>query len=166
MFRSIAALAFFLVFAGRALALNIQFGGTIGNITASQLLAIPQGPYSPACADTCNTANSTIQACGDTNDQCLCTPTVGTQLQECEQCLFAQLIDMNMRAPDPRVGSNPGLGAFTAACNVSTVKLALVTPPNWVGPTTEILSLPATIVTVGFGAILGFSIIFLLSNIS
>lgn len=46
-------------------------------------------------------------------------------------------------------------------------KMALVTPPEATDlPTDIILNLPATIVVVGFGAFLGLSALYLLSNIA
>jgi hypothetical protein len=43
--------------------------------------------------------------------------------------------------------------------------MALTLPTNWVGPTDIILNLPETIVTVGFGAFLGASAIFIFSSL-
>lgn len=135
------------------------------------------------------------QACGDSNDKCLCTNTIGSQLQQCEQCLFTQLIDMNMKMPDPRVGSTaamtgksphtsfslcpasvavhrltrPCVTAFVTACNASAAvvltPLTLVPPPSMHGPTDIILNTPATVVVVGFGAMLGGSALYLFASL-
>jgi hypothetical protein len=43
--------------------------------------------------------------------------------------------------------------------------MALVPPPGWLGPRDIILNMPETVVTVGFGGILGISAILILSNL-
>jgi hypothetical protein len=54
--------------------------------------------------------------------------------------------------------------AYAAACNLTAKSVALTLPSNWDGPVGLQLGLPATIVTVGFGAFFGGSAILILSN--
>jgi len=168
--RSFIVFALFIALAGRAMALNIVFGGDLGNITASQLLAIPDGQLKTDCQTSCDPANQAIQACGDTNDACLCTNATITAIVACEQCMLTDLINKNKKAPDPRAGSNPGLTAYASACSASLnitippISVALQLPPSWDGPFDVQMGLPGTIVTVVVGAFLGVSSILLLSN--
>ena len=48
----------------------------------------------------------TLQQCQDTDDVCLCTTDIGNQLVMCEQCMINNLVELNIKAPDVRVGSN------------------------------------------------------------
>ncbi|KAH8110047.1 hypothetical protein DFH11DRAFT_828383 [Phellopilus nigrolimitatus] len=170
MFRSLLVSALALAFAGRVMALQIALGSPLGNITATQMLAVPAGPYVDACASMCNPVNSTIASCGDANDACVCTNDVAAQLVQCEQCMLNSLVALNMKQPDPRVGTNVGLTAFATACTAS-LGLTLSPAPmlaiaaGWDGPTDIVLNLGATVVVVGFGAVLGSSALFMLSSI-
>jgi hypothetical protein len=70
--------------------------------------------------------------------------------------------------PTASVSSHTCCLAYVSACNATGtagVKMALTLPTNWVGPTDIILNLPETIVTVGFGAFLGASAIFIFSSL-
>ena len=63
------------------------------------------------------------------------------------------------------------ISAFSSACgdkafNLTVPVIALKLPENWNGPYDVILGTPATIVTVGFGGILGVGALYILSNIS
>ena len=105
-------------------ALDLVLPPPVGNVTASQILQIPQGPYTEPCATLCDAASASItvreaypyrlinradvrlQACTDTDDACLCTPALGAQLQACEQCMYEQVLLRNIKVPDIRVGSN------------------------------------------------------------
>ncbi|KAL5522946.1 hypothetical protein ACEPAF_1213 [Sanghuangporus sanghuang] len=169
MFRSFLLAVCALALAGRVAALQIALGGMTGNLTARQLLQVPSGPYLDQCTSNCSTVNSTIQACSDTDDNCVCTDDVAAGLVQCEQCMFNFLVAQNERAPDPRIGSNPSLVAYSAACNTSVGKLfpqaALTIAPTWDGPTDIILNTPATVVVVGFGSVLAGAAIMMLSNI-
>lgn len=51
-----------------------------------------------------------LQACGDTNDACLCSTNTTTDILDCEQCMFNQLVLMNMKQPSPLVGNNVVVG--------------------------------------------------------
>jgi len=167
-FFTVAAL--FVALAGRAMALNIVTGGPLGNITASQVLAVPSGPLTSACQSSCDPATQAIQTCGDTNDSCLCNNATISALVTCEQCMFTQLINTNQKMPDPRAGSTPLISAYSAAClasqnitlPVTSLKLAL--PASWDGPFDAVMGLPGTIITVIVGAGLGMSAILVLSN--
>jgi len=167
-FAVVAVLAVF-AFAGRALALNIVVAG-VGNLTASQFLQFPTGPYTQPCSPFCNSAVADVTACGDTNDACLCSTNTTTDILDCEQCMFNQLVQMNMKQPSPLVGNNVVVGDYATACNSSLgtmPKMALVTPPEAKDlPTDIILDLPSTVVVVGFGAFLGFSALYLLCSIA
>jgi len=168
--RSFLTFALFLALAGRAMALNIVFGGAFGNITASQVLAIPDGQLKTDCQSSCDPATQAIQTCGDTNDSCLCGNATISAIVTCEQCMFTELINKNQPMPDPRAGSSPALGAYSAAClasqniTIPPTTIALALPASWDGPFDAVLNLPATIVTVIFGATLGVSAILVLSN--
>jgi len=169
--RSFFAFALFVVaLAGRAMALNIVLGVPLGNLTASELLSVPDGPMKTNCASSCDPANQAIQACGDTNDACLCNNATVTAIVVCEQCMLTDLINRNQPKPDPRAGSNPALGAYAAACKgsqnitLSPLAISLTLPPTWDGPFDVEMGLPGTIVTVMTGAFLGVSAILLLSN--
>jgi len=166
--RSFFTIALFVALAGRAVALNIVFGGALVNLTASQV--IPNDQIATDCQSSCSLATQAIQACGDTNDACLCSAVTVSALVTCEQCMFTDLINKNQKMPDPRAGSTPALAAYSAACLASqnvtipatSIKLAL--PSNWDGPFDVVMGLPGTIVTVIVGAGLGVSLIFMLSN--
>jgi len=166
----VVASALFFALAGRAMALNIVFGGALGNITASQVLAIPDGQFKTACQSSCDPANQAIQSCGDTNDSCLCSNGTISTVVTCEQCMFTELINKNAKMPDPRAGSALALAAYSAAClasqnvTIPPTSLALVLPASWDGPFDAQLGLPATVITVLIGAALGGSAILLLSN--
>jgi len=168
--RSFVAFVLFIALAGRAMALNIVFGGDLGNLTASELLDIPDGQLKTDCQPSCDPANQAIQACGDTDDACLCSNATVTAIVVCEQCMLTDLINKNQKAPDPRAGSNPALAAYGAACNASLniilppKSISLQLPPSWDGPFDVQMSLPGTIVTVIVGAVLGVGSILLLSN--
>jgi len=157
----------FAALAGRALALNIVFGGA--NLSASQV--IPTGKVPANCQATCDPVTKSIQTCGDTNDACLCSGTLISSLVSCEQCMFTTLINNNQKMSDPRVGSTPLLGAYRTVClasqNVSipATSVALTLPASWNGPfNVQIPNLAGTVVTVVVGAALGTSIILLLCN--
>ncbi|KAI5118208.1 hypothetical protein M0805_004698 [Coniferiporia weirii] len=169
MFRALFVFASALAFVGQVSALGFNFTGVPTNITASQLLQVPSGPYVTNCQSMCNPLNSSIITCGDNNDACLCASNVTTALVQCEQCMFNSLVSANMKQPDPRVGTNVGLTAYQAACassvNATIPALALTIAPDWDGPTDIILNTGATVVVVGFGAILGGSALLMLSNI-
>jgi len=168
--RSFFAFTLFVALAGRAMALNIVFGGALGNITASQILAIPDGQLTTDCQSSCDPATQAIQSCGDTNDACLCSNATISALVTCEQCMFTELINNNQPMPDPRAGSSPAISAYSAACLASQnitlppPSIALALPDSWDGPLDIVMGLPGTIITVIIGAGLGGSAIFLLSN--
>ncbi|KDQ54483.1 hypothetical protein JAAARDRAFT_38152 [Jaapia argillacea MUCL 33604] len=163
-------LAFFATLAGRVLALNIAIGGAVGNVNASQFLAIPDPQITADCLTSCTPANTAILNCGDTNDTCLCSSDTVTAITACEQCMFADIINKNVKMPDPRAGSTPALAAYAAACLASVnvtippASIALALPQNWDGPAGLGLNMPATVVTVAVGAFLGGSAMFLLST--
>jgi len=163
--------ALFIALAGRALALDIEFAvGDLATLTASQLLDIPSGPLKTDCQPSCDPAIQAIQACGDTNDACLCSNATVTNIVTCEQCMLTELIKTNKKMPDPRAGSNPALAAYAAAClasqnvTLSPLAISLRLPPNWDGPFNVQMGLPATIVTAIVGATLGVGSILMLSN--
>jgi len=91
-----------------------------------------------------------------------------TKFVECEQCWFLELISKNEKMPDPRAGSKPLLDSYSSNCanlSLPTQPLALQLPPDWDGPRDIELNLPATVVTVGFGGLMGATFLYLLSNI-
>ncbi|KAF9815647.1 hypothetical protein IEO21_04437 [Rhodonia placenta] len=138
--------------ASRAFALEINVGGTIGNVTAQQFLDINDETLTGACTPQCPTANTTVAAC--TTDACLCDPATVAAITTCEQCLFNTLIAKNIPMPDPRAGSATALTAYAAAClasvniTVPTSEITLTLPADWDGPFGQHLGLPATVITV------------------
>ncbi|KZT34005.1 hypothetical protein SISSUDRAFT_1053459 [Sistotremastrum suecicum HHB10207 ss-3] len=146
---------------------NVTFGNTFP--TPSELINFPQGDWTSACSSNCTAIQADVQSCvSGTNDPtCFCTNSTFVDLQTCEQCLLNFLIEKNIEA-DPLVGSNPALSSYSTACgtfNITLQSLALATPPDWDGPTNVLLNTPATVVVVGFGAILGLSALYILSNL-
>ena len=119
----------------------------------------------------CNGAsNSNATACCDDN--------LLVQMQQCEQCMFNFLVAKNIPPPLVQstlgqsiniVGSNPALAGLISVCKDKNVtlnaKVALSIAPNWDGPLGIGLSLGATIVVVGTGAIMGASALWILSTI-
>jgi len=156
-------------FAGRGFGLNIDLGGQLGNLTASQFLAIPDSQLMTDCQMTCAPANETILACG-TSDDCLCQNTTVAAVRDCEQCMFGWLIDKNEKTSDPRVGSSSALSAYGAAClasvNVSipAAEIALTLPPGWNGPFAVEFGLAVTVVTVSTGGLLALAGLYLVSS--
>ena len=55
------------------------------------------------------------QACADTDTSCLCTANIFNGLQACDQCMFENLVAMNMKAPDVRVASNPAMSGMSVS---------------------------------------------------
>jgi hypothetical protein len=152
--------------AGRASALELQVGGSIGNISATEIFQFVD-PSTVPCQTQCTLANTTIVGCQD--DNCLCSTTTVASVVSCEQCMFDQIIAANNPKPNPMAGSAPILNAYASACltinvTIPPTSVALTLPANWDGPEDIELGLPATIVTVGIGAFLGGSAILILSN--
>jgi hypothetical protein len=169
--RSFYSLVFVFTLASRAFALNIVLGGTLGNITASQLLTIPDGPLKTACEPTCGRAIVAIETCGDSDDVCLCHTQSTALILSCEQCMFNELISTNQPNPNPKAGSAAILSAYAAACKASmniTIPVADITltlPANWDGPQSLPLSIASTVGVVLAGGILGGGGLYILSQI-
>jgi len=166
--RSFFALASLMALAGRALALDIIVGGVIGNLTALSMLNVSDSVLVTRCQAQCDSATTAIHACVD--DNCLCDNTTVTAIVACEQCMFDVVIATNNPKPDPKAGSTPVLAAYSAACQESVnvtlapTAIGLTLPADWNGPVTLSLNIPATIVTVGIGAILGSGAFFILNS--
>jgi len=164
-----ACTLFVMALAGRAIALNIVFGGALGNLTASQI--IPTSQVTAACQGSCNPATQAILVCGDTNDACLCSTATVSSIVACEQCMFSDLIARNAPIPDPRVGSTPLLAAYSAAClasqniTIPAASITLAVPANWNGPFAIVMSVPVAIVTAIVGGMLGLAALLILSNL-
>jgi hypothetical protein len=161
---------FLAALASRALALNIVFGGRVGNLTASKFLDIPNSNVRQDCAASCDPAVSSVQGCGDTNDACLCSNGTISAVRTCQQCLFTSTISRNIPMVDARAGSAVGMTAYAAAChtslNVTLPKelLALTLPSNWDGPASLPLNTGTTVVAVIVGGIFGIGALVILSN--
>ncbi|KAI0063305.1 hypothetical protein BV25DRAFT_1915228 [Artomyces pyxidatus] len=166
--RSAILFAFILAFAGRALALNIVIGGSVGNVSATDFLAVQDTKLNADCQSQCQPATQAIQACND-DDACLCDTATVAAVVACQQCMFTDIIHDNRKMPDPRAGSAPALSAYAAAClaspanvTVPATSLALTLPSNWDGPSALPLNLGETIVAVAAGAVLGVGSIVIL----
>jgi len=86
--------------------------------------------------------------------------------------MLNNLVDLNIKAPDVRVGSNAAIAAYSAACNASgtaqfvfSPPIALTQAPAFDSIAEPILNIPETVVVVGFGAILGGSALWLFANL-
>ncbi|KAH7882136.1 P-loop containing nucleoside triphosphate hydrolase protein [Phlebopus sp. FC_14] len=160
--RFIISVASFLLLAGQAIALSIDVGGSLGNISATEFLN---------CQTPCNNATTLINNCGN-NDQCVCDPSTVSAITSCQQCMFNDLIDKFAQSSDPRAGSTTALTAYAAACLASvniTIPTSFITlelPSNWDGPFGLGLGVPATVLTVAVGVLLGGGGLLLLSNIT
>ncbi|KAI6030277.1 hypothetical protein EDC04DRAFT_2898421 [Pisolithus marmoratus] len=156
--------------AGQAYALTIDVGGSVGNVSAADFLNVPDTALLATCQEPCNNATILIQNCG-TDDPCLCGPATVTAITACQQCMFDDLIDRFAESTDPRIGSTLALTAYGTACSTSvnitipTQFITLQLPSNWDGPYLVGLSLPATVLVVVTGALLGGSFLLLLSNV-
>ncbi len=108
--------------------------------------------------------------------------------------MLNNLVDLNIKPPDVRVGSNAAIAgehliysrwtldaqlnpisaplAYSAACNASgtaqfvfSPPIALTQAPAFDSIAEPILNIPETVVVVGFGAILGGSALWLFANL-
>ncbi|KAH9948450.1 hypothetical protein B0H21DRAFT_689975, partial [Amylocystis lapponica] len=151
------------------LALNITVGGTVGTIPASEFLTVNDAQLMNDCQTQCAPGMSAIQACGDTNDACLCDSATVTSITACEQCMFNDIITLNARVADPRAGSTPALAAYAAACLLSNItvpatEITLVLPSNWDGPFGLGVGTVGTAITVIVGAMLGSGAIYVVNT--
>ncbi|KAF9219330.1 hypothetical protein BS17DRAFT_821814 [Gyrodon lividus] len=168
--RSIICLDLFLLLAGQALALSIDVGGTLGNVTANEFLNVTDTYLLNDCQTQCNNATAMINNCG-TSDQCLCGPSTVTAITSCQQCMFNDLVAKFTESTDPRAGSATALTAYAAACSTSvnviipTSFITLELAPNWDGPLGVHLSVPATALSVAAATLLGGGALMLLSNL-
>lgn len=164
-----SVLAVLVLFAGQALGLTVDVGGSVGNITAIDMIDIPAGQLKTDCQTACAPAFSAIQACGE-DDNCLCQNETAVAIRDCQQCMYSELIQKNEKMPDPRAGSTPVLSAYSAAClasvnvTVPPTSIALTLPSNWDGPTGESMGLPAAILTVITTGIIGVGGIWIVSS--
>ncbi|KAK7688469.1 hypothetical protein QCA50_008007 [Cerrena zonata] len=180
-----AFLIFSAFFASKALALNINFTGSVSNptldvIPPSQYLSFDDAEAMTTCQTQCTTATNTIQTCGDTGDDCLCSNTTIADIVSCHQCVFSDLIHRRKVATDIRENSTPALAAWQAACLTTApvnatlpdhdvdfpftfkafkAEFAITVPSDWDGPFGQGLNMGATVVTVIAGALLGGSLI-------
>jgi len=164
-------LAFLVVFAGRAIALNISIAGMMGNLTASQFLSISDQELVSDCQTQCQAGVTAIQNCGDNDNTCLCSNDTVAAITACQQCWFTDLIHQNRESSDPRAGSTAALQAYVAACadpsvniTVSAKEIALAIPADWDGPLGVGLGTAATVITAIAAAALGTGAIFVVST--
>jgi len=162
-------LAVLKLFAGQGLGLSVDIGGSLGNISAIQIIDIPAGQLKTDCQTACAPAFSAIQACGE-DDNCLCEKETAVAIRDCQQCMYIELIKKNEKMPDPRAGSTPVLTAYAAACLASanvTVPpqlTALAVPVDWDGPNGMSMGLPAAVLTVITTGLIGVGAIWTLSS--
>ncbi|GBE87149.1 hypothetical protein SCP_1003960 [Sparassis crispa] len=146
------------VLAGRALALNITIGGSLGVIPATQFLNVSDATLASDCQTQCAPGFTAIQAC--TDDVCLCDMSTVTAVTACEQCMFNDLISKNTVSSDPRAGSATALSAYAAAClasvnvTVPTTEITLTLPSDWDGPFGLGLDTAGTVITLIAGILL------------
>jgi len=164
-----ALAAVFVLFARQGLGLSVDIGGSIGNVSAIQMIDIPAGQLKTDCQTTCAPAFSAIQACGE-DDNCLCENETAVAIRDCQQCMYTELIEKNEKMPDPRAGSTPVLSAYSAAClasvnvTVPPQAIALTLPADWDGPNGERMGIPAAVLTVITAALIGVGGIWILSS--
>jgi hypothetical protein len=151
----------FLLAGQAALALNIAIGGSVGNISANDIVTVQDNGLTNQCQSVCGPASSTIQACNN-DDGCLCSDATVTAVTACQQCFFTTIIQDNRKMPEALAGSTPALAAYVAACQTSPANITvpateavLTLPPGWDGPTGVHLNLGETILYVMTGAIIG-----------
>ncbi|KIJ18206.1 hypothetical protein PAXINDRAFT_167461 [Paxillus involutus ATCC 200175] len=167
--RSIICLVSSILLAGQALALTVDVGGTLGNVTANDFLNVTDTYLLNDCQTQCNNATAMINNCG-TSDQCLCGPSTVAAITSCQQCMFNDLVAKFAESTDPRAGSATALTAYATACSTSvnvTIPTSFVTlevAPNWDGPVGVHLGVPAMVLTVAAATLLGGSALMLLSN--
>ncbi|KAF9784737.1 hypothetical protein BJ322DRAFT_1066021 [Thelephora terrestris] len=153
----LAALA---LFAGQALGLSVD-GGSVGNVSAIEVIDIPAGQLKMDCQTACAPAFSAIQSCDVSDDNCLCKNETVVAVRDCQQCMYSELIKKNEKMPDPRAGSTPVLSAYSAACLASVnvtippQAIALTVPADWDGPNGMSMGLPAAVLTVITTALIG-----------
>lgn len=163
-------IALLLALAGHIFALDIPFQNATfnGNVTVQELFTIPPGPYDTSCASKCPMMQSSIETCQSNDDNCLCSSSTSMAIQYCEQCLFEFFIHTNTVPSDPRLGGSPTVASYVTACNnagFKNVTATLHVPADWQGLHDDILNTPATVVVVGFGAILGGGLMYIMSNL-
>ncbi|KAI9571865.1 hypothetical protein HD554DRAFT_2070125 [Boletus coccyginus] len=166
--RSVVYLLSFLL-GGQALALTIDVGGTLGNVSASDFLNVADTYLLTDCRAQCDKATSVMNDCG-TNDQCLCNTNTVTAITSCQQCMFNDLVAKFTTSADPRAGSAAALAAYAMACfgvdaDVPTSLVTLTTPPVWDGPFEVELSTGEAVLTVAVAIFLGGGALLLLSNV-
>ncbi|KAJ8076857.1 hypothetical protein PM082_001280 [Marasmius tenuissimus] len=163
---------------------NVTFNVTLGTPSKgftvyfyNQLLDFPFTETISPCAANCTQIKNDLAATNANATQ-LCTNTTVQKLQECEQCMFTQLIAANKPMPDVRAGSTPILGGYLASCTernlteeikpnngfAKATDFALALPPNWDGPTGIFVPTVGLVLGVGTGTFLAVSSILLLSN--
>ncbi|KAK1232164.1 hypothetical protein PQX77_004712 [Marasmius sp. AFHP31] len=163
---------------------NVTFNVTLGSPATgiklffyNQLLDFNFTGVIKPCETNCIEIKNTLAGTNGDAKQ-LCTNTTVKRLQECEQCMFTQLIAANKPMPDVRAGSTPVLGSYLASCEerkmteekepnngfAAATAFALALPDNWDGPTGIFIPTVGLVLGVGTGAFLGVSSILLLSN--
>ncbi|KAH7924454.1 P-loop containing nucleoside triphosphate hydrolase protein [Leucogyrophana mollusca] len=145
--RSFISIAALVSLAGQALSLTIDVGSL--SIPANQFLN---------CQSQCNNATTAINNCE--TDSCLCSIPTVTAITSCQQCMFDDLVTKFAVSSDPRAGSATALTAYGTACAASNLTIAashltLALPSNWDGPYGVSLGVPATVLTVATGVVLG-----------
>ncbi|KAF9451313.1 hypothetical protein P691DRAFT_724278 [Macrolepiota fuliginosa MF-IS2] len=165
------SLAVIFALTGQALA---AFNVTLGTKVFFQqdLLNITGSAIPPSCASNCYNARNNIQSCGSADTACLCKTDTVDSVRGCQQCMFTQLIDQNIKPQDPRVGSTPFMAGYSTACGDANHTLTAnqtalkVLSKSWDGPFDAVLPVGGTVVAVMAGAFLGISALLLLSNLS
>ncbi|KAF7317916.1 hypothetical protein MKEN_00879700 [Mycena kentingensis (nom. inval.)] len=166
MFSKLAPVALFAALAGRAFAFNVSINKVVYQST--EVIGFDFVPEIAVCQSNCTIARQAIDACSDIG--CFCSNKTTIPLNDCEQCLFTTIVEKNIPAPDPRVGSNQILAGWTANCAaektpiVITPALALALPDSWDGPFVSVFPDAVGWVIAITGGTLGASLIYMLCN--
>ncbi|KAI0759090.1 hypothetical protein C8Q74DRAFT_1301870 [Fomes fomentarius] len=165
--------AFLALMAGKVAALGVNITGFEPNMPMTDFLNTPDVVRTTDCASNCTLAQTAITNCNGA-DACLCSNETAVSIVMCEQCMFTSLIARNKKPDDGRAGQTSAIAAYLAACgslgndtlpdnasvrNAKNATFKLVVPDNWNGPFGQGLDIPATVVTVIAGAILGVGLI-------
>ncbi|EAU87627.1 hypothetical protein CC1G_09724 [Coprinopsis cinerea okayama7 len=162
--------SFVVALAGQVLAFDIPDPHNKITYTTQNILNLPDGPVTQACAANLTLARNMINGCND-NTACLCGTDVVWALVDSQTCMLHFLIDRNLPSPDLKVGSNIIVSGYAAQCAaLANVTLppelsALTLPEKWDGPFVAVLPVGGAVVVVIIGALLGGSALFLLSNL-
>jgi len=182
MFTKLISAVILTALAGRALAaapiVKDLFNVTIGPDGKHSTLLVPQDvlnfdfgsfPLFANCNANCSQAKAAISVCTANSTACYCNANVTVPLQNCESCMFTNLIVANKPAPVALAGSNQVLTGWNTACASGNITLApalgLAVPlDSWDGPFVSVFPTAIGWVIAVTGGVLGSSLIYMLCN--